>query len=162
MLILRECSILKTQRTTYTLTPSKTKSSLPNSIKTWSQPKNIFIKKSDLNNNLAQSPINKLDRSKTSLKNSVIILLLLNFGDNETLLIAEFLLSFLTELFKVPSLKISSYLKLIHKDNSWSFPLVSIPYSILGSFASIIWDSFGILFWKSDNKSLRKVSKPRK
>ncbi len=157
MLILKECSISKTQRTTFTPTPSKTKSSSLNSIKIWSQPKIIFITKSDLNNKLAHGPINKLARSKLSLNNLIIIRLLLNFGDSETLLTVQFLLSFSTESFTVHSLKMSICFKVITKNNYWSFLLVSFPYLILASFVSMIWDSFGIHFWKLSHKSQGKV-----
>ena len=162
MLILRECSISKTRRITFTPTPSKTKSSSPNSIKIWSQPKIIFITKSDPNNYSLHSPNNKSPRSKPSSKDSVITPSLLNFGDNETLLSVQLLPSFSPESFNIHSLTISSCLKLISNDSFWSFRLANIPYSNHGSFALIILDSFGILFWKLSQKSQRKASKVRK
>ena len=151
--ILKECSTSKTPSSTFIPTPSKTKSSSLNSIKIWLPPNSIFITKSNKNHNSIPNPTNKSPNSKLNSIEISIIPSSPNSGENETLSTAELRpLSFRGSL-KVTNFKILSSPTLISNDSFWSFPSVSILCLTPSSFALMTLGSYGIHFWKLNQKN---------
>ncbi len=151
--ILKECSTSKTPSSTFIPTPSKTKSSSLNSIKIWLPPNSFFITKSNKNHKSIPNPTSKSPNFKLNSIEISIIPSSPNSGENETLSTAELRpLSFRGSL-KVTNFKILSSPTLISNDSFWSFPSVSILCLTPSSFALMTLGSYGIHFWKLNQKN---------